>query len=115
MHEVRSGNVVTLRFDSAFPSKKDESLELATVMNNRLANGLKLFVVSLAGVETVKAPDLGMLKGQTQKCREQGGELVVCCVRSEQVAKALEISRLDQFLTIRDSEDEAAEYLSALP
>jgi len=115
MHEHRAGDVITFRFDSAFPSQEHESLELAQVMNKRLSKGLKLFVVSLAGVEIVKAPDLGVLKGQTEKCREQRGQLVVCCVQSEQVAKALRLSRLDEFLTIRGSETEAFEYLRALP
>ena len=115
MREQRTGCVVTLHFDSAVPAEEDESFKLAELIDKALASGLKHFVVSLAGVESVKAIDLGVLKGRTEKCRELGGELVVCRVQSEQVRRVFKLSGLDEFLTIRVSEADAAEYLDGRP
>ena len=104
MIERRSGDIILLSFESPIPDQGDEITKVFDLIKDGLSHGHKRFVVSLARVEALKAPTLGVLNRGTAMCREQGGQLVVCCVQSEQARLVLKLSKLDTFLTICDSE-----------
>ena len=63
-------------------------------------------VLDLAGVEFSDSMGLGVIIGGLKRARSHEGELVLVCDR-ERILHILEITRIDQIVTVHPSIDEA--------
>lgn len=67
--------------------------------------------VTLADVTFLDSKAVGVIVEGTKRARERGGDLVIVCA-SERYARHLRILKLDEFLSIAASTDEALAMLS---
>lgn len=88
----------------------DVDLYTSPQLRDRLAesmeNGRLLLVVDLAGTTFIDSSGLGALIGAHARLRERRGRLVLCCPRDE-VVRTLELTGLDQVMTVMPSREQA--------
>lgn len=88
-----------------------EVAPVAAWLAERVSAGRVRLVVNLDGVGFVDSTALGCLVQGMKRCRQGGGDLVLCSLR-QAVRIIFELTRLDRAFSIRDTEEDA---LSAGP
>jgi anti-anti-sigma factor len=111
VREEQVGEVFVLSFESSFPHETEEVEELHHKVQDALSRGHARFVVNLQGVESLKAPALGVLKSAAEKCHDRGGHLVVCCA-GRKILDVLWMTKLDTLFRSCDSEEDALAYIA---
>ena len=113
MGERQVGDAVVMNVEAPFLRGGDETEQLVQRLGELAGQGHRRLVVNLSQLEHLNAPSLGALVRGSAECRRRGAHLVICCPQSE-LLKVFQMSRVEDFVTIRASESEALAYLSGL-
>jgi stage II sporulation protein AA (anti-sigma F factor antagonist) len=75
---------------------------------NRLVeeNSSSSVILNMAGIGSINSAGIGMIVDSFRKFRENGGRLVLCSLMTD-IAKLFEVTKLDRFIDIYPSEEDA--------
>ena len=75
---------------------------------NRLVeeNSSSSVILNMAGIGYINSAGIGMIVDSFRKFRENGGRLVLCSLMTD-IAKLFEVTKLDRFIDIYPSEEDA--------
>lgn len=74
--------------------------------------GKKVALLNMAGVTYMNSAGIGIIVDSFKKFREQGGRLTMCNL-SQDIARLFEVTKLNRFIEIFETEEAAMEKLTA--
>ena len=89
-------------------------VELDAAIMRCLQNGRSSIVVNGAGLEYISSAGLGVFLGHIDEIREQGGDLIICELRSR-VFDVFDLLGFPMLFRILDSEEQAIGMLAEQP
>ncbi len=107
-HSLKNG-ILKLKLNGDLIGE-DNGIDIIEIINDNIANGVKLGLVDISGLRYINSSGIGVLITVLTKFRNKGGEL--CLLNpSESVKKLLIITKLNAIFSIEDSEEKAIEVL----
>jgi anti-sigma B factor antagonist len=86
--------------------EKSQAQNLLSEVELRINNGEKRVVLDLQELKYINSSGLNVLINILTKCRNSGGEVVVCCL-SEKVKQLFLITKLNSLFTVTGTLEEA--------
>jgi stage II sporulation protein AA (anti-sigma F factor antagonist) len=85
--------------------------EITEVINKAQTDGNRYIILDMSELEFLSSAGVGAILGTVGAARDMGGDIILCGL-SQRIRHILEILDLCDYLTIRQSEDEARSYCS---
>jgi anti-sigma B factor antagonist len=80
--------------------------EMTEILNTAQTDGYKYLILDMNGLEFLSSAGVGSILGSLGKTRDSGGDIILCNV-PEKILHVLKILDLCDYLTIRQSREEA--------
>lgn len=106
MTEEQIGTTMALNLSGRFDAYVAPAVE--KFFQRVSVNAKPHVIINLANVNFVDSTGLATLVIGMKHCRQQNGEMVLCCVR-QAVGIIFELTRLDKVFTICNTQEEALE------
>jgi len=86
--------------------------EMVEILTNLQNEGYKFLIIDIQELEFLSSAGVGSILGTIEVSREAGGDIIICNA-SENITHVLEILDLCDYLTIKNSMEEAQELCTA--
>ena len=80
--------------------------EMVDIISTAQAKGFKYIIVDMSALEFISSAGVGSILGTVEISRSNGGDIILCRV-ANQIKHVFELLDLTDYLTIRDSEQDA--------
>jgi anti-sigma B factor antagonist len=80
--------------------------EMTRLINETQANGFKYIILDMSTLEFLSSAGVGVVLGTVGASRDAGGDIILCSL-SDRILHILKILDLCDYLTIKQSEEEA--------
>lgn len=85
--------------------------EMIEMINQAQSDGYKFIFIDMVNLEFISSAGVGVILGTIDNSRGQGGDIVIYNA-SDTIIHVFEVLDLLSYLTIKDSEEKAVEYIS---
>lgn len=109
--ETRALNDFTLVISTGSRLDNNNAHEMIETINQAQSDGYKFILIDMTRLEFISSAGVGVILGTIDISREQGGDIVIYNA-SEAVLHVFEVLDLLNYLTIKESEAKAVEYIS---
>ena len=96
----------TILIDPGKTLDNDNAYELVDVITGAQERGYKFVILDMSETEFISSAGVGSILGTIETSREAGGDIIICNA-SENIIHILDVLDLTDYLTVRDTMENA--------